>query len=203
MSLTPYQVLLRELPLKRELDISPVFVAESLRGLAVRDALGAPPDDPAVGSGTLSLDLYSEGQHVFATGRITGEVTVACSRCLEPMKITFDEALRVTFLPQAEMPKPDEVPAGKAAKDAKDEEDDGLAITEDDLDLFGYDGEVIDLEPLVREQFVLAVPYAPLCSEDCKGLCSQCGSNKNLAPCGCEAPGDPRLAGLKALKFPS
>lgn len=196
MSLTPYQVLLRELPLKRELVVSPVFVAETLRGLAMRDALGAPPDDPAVGSGTLSLDLYGEGQHVFATGRITGQVTVACSRCLEPMTISFDEALRVTFLPQAELPKPDEVAA-------KDEEAEGLAITEDDLDLFGHDGEVIDLEPLVREQFLLAVPYAPLCSEDCKGLCSQCGSNKNLAPCSCEAPGDPRLAGLKALKFPS
>jgi uncharacterized protein len=196
LSLTPYQVLLRELPLKRELDISPVFVAETLRGLAMREALGAPPDDPAVGSGSLSLELYGEGQHVFATGRISGNVTVACSRCVEPMALSFNEPLRVTFLPQAEMPKPDEVPV-------KDDEDDGLAITEDDLDLFGYDGEVIDLEPLVREQFLLAVPYAPLCLEDCKGLCSQCGSNRNLSPCGCEAPGDPRLAGLKALKFPS
>ncbi len=160
----------------------------------MRDALGAPADDPSVGSGSLSLDLYSEGEHVFANGQISGHVTVACSRCLDAMKLSFDEPVRITFLPQAEMPAPDEEPA---------DDEDGMAITEDDIDLFGYDGEVVNLEPLVREQFVLAVPYAPLCKEDCLGLCAQCGTNRNLAACTCEAPGDPRLAGLKALKFPS
>lgn len=197
MSLTPYQVLLRDLPVKREIEISPAFVAEATRGLAMREALGAPPDDPSVGSGSLVLDLYAEGAHVFANGRITGHVVVACSRCIEPVKLAFDEPLRVTFLPQAELPSPGEPAA------AVDEEDEGVAITEDDLDLFGYDGEVIDLEPLVREQFVLAVPFSPLCSEGCLGLCAQCGTNRNLSACTCEAPGDPRLAGLKALKFPS
>lgn len=169
----------------------------------MREALGAPADDPTVGSGKLVLDLYAEGQHVFAAGRITGDVTVACGRCIEPVKIAFDETLRVTFLPQAEMPAPDEEPASRRKHDKDDEEDEGVAITEDDLDLFGYDGEVIDLEPLVREQFVLAVPYTPLCSEGCLGLCAQCGTNRNLSKCTCEGPGDPRLAGLKALKFPS
>ncbi len=190
--------------MKREIDVTSSFVGEALRGLAMREALGAPADDPTVGSGHLALDLYAEGQHVFASGRIAGHVTVACSRCLEPMKIAFDEALRVTFLPQAEMPTPAEEAASQNKRQAADDdEDEGVAITEDDLDLFGYDGEVIDLEPLVREQFILAVPYSPLCSEDCRGLCPQCGSNRNLTSCACEAPGDPRLAGLKALKFPS
>ncbi len=165
----------------------------------MRDALDAPADDPNVGSGKLVLDLYAEGQHVFASGRISGFVTVACGRCIEPVKLSFDEPLRVTFLPQAEMPAPDEEPSSQGDGD----DDDGVAITEDDLDLFGYDGEVIDLEPLVREQFVLAVPFTPLCSEGCLGLCAQCGSNRNQSKCACEAPGDPRLAGLKALKFPS
>jgi uncharacterized protein len=194
LSQTPYQVLVRDLPLKRELDVSPSFVAEATRGLAMRDALGPSAEDPGAGAGHLALDLYAEGAHVFASGRMSGHVHVACSRCLEPMKLAFDEALRVTFLPMAELPRQDEPAA---------EEEEGVAITEDDLDLFGYDGETVDLEPLVREQFVLAVPYAPLCSEDCRGLCPQCGINRNQGTCECEAPGDPRLAGLKALKFPS
>lgn len=198
MSLTPYQVLLRDLPTKREINISTSFVAEATRGLAMREALGAPADDPNAGTGALSLDLYAEGAHVFASGRVAGHVVVACSRCIEPVKLAFDEQLRVTFLPQAELPAPDE----EAAPAASDE-DEGVAITEDDLDLFGYDGEVIDLEPLVREQFVLAVPFSPLCSEDCRGLCPQCGTNRNQSSCACEGVGDPRLAGLKALKFPS
>lgn len=161
----------------------------------MREALGPLAEDPSAGAGHLALDLYSEGAHVFANGRMSGHVTVACSRCVEPVKLAFDEALRVTFLPMAELPSQDEPAAG--------EDEDGVAITEDDLDLFGYDGETVDLEPLVREQFVLAVPFSPLCSEDCRGLCPQCGINRNQGTCECESPGDPRLAGLKALKFPS
>jgi uncharacterized protein len=195
LSQTLFQVLVRDLPLKREIDVSPSFVAEATRGLAMREALGAPAEDPGAGAGHLALDLYAEGAHVFANGRLAGHVTVACSRCLDPMKLAFDEPVRVTFLPMAELPSQDEPAAA--------DDEDGLAITEDDLDLFGYDGETVDLEPLVREQFVLAVPYSPLCSEGCKGLCPQCGSNRNQVSCTCEGPGDPRLAGLKALKFPS
>ena len=49
--------------------------------------------------------------------------------------------------------------------------EDGAEVATEDLDLFPFDGDKIDLEPLFREQFVLAIPYAPLCREDCKGLC--------------------------------
>ena len=66
-----------------------------------------------------------------------------------------------------------------------------------------FSGERIDLEPLFREQFVLAIPYAPLCSETCKGLCPQCGIDRNTDSCACEPPIDPRLAALKGLKIPS
>ena len=58
-------------------------------------------------------------------------------------------------------------------------------------------------EPLLREQFVLAVPYAPLCSETCKGLCPQCGIDLNSHTCACQKPIDPRLAALKGLKLPT
>ena len=55
---------------------------------------------------------------------------------------------------------------------------------------------------MLREQFVLAVPFAPLCREDCKGLCPQCGIDLNTGTCACEKPVDPRLAALKGLKIP-
>jgi uncharacterized protein len=192
---TPFQVLVRDLPVRREIDVPASYVAEATRGLAMREALGAPADDPAAGKGHLTVDLYAEGHSVFANGRMTGEVRVACSRCVEPVRLTFDEPVRVTFLPSAEL--------GADAPAVDEEDEDGVAVAEDDLDLFGYDGETVDLEPLVREQFVLAVPFAPLCAETCAGLCPQCGSNRNETRCGCEGVGDPRLAGLKALKFPS
>ncbi len=195
LSSSPYQILVRDLPLSREIDVPATFVAEAVRGLPMREALGASASEGSAGSGHLSVQLYTEGAHVFANGHIRGAVTVACSRCIEPVRVEFDEPIRVTYLPSAELRQDDEPEAAQ--------EEDGVAVTEDDLDLFAYDGEAIDLEPLVREHFVLAVPYAPLCSEECRGLCPQCGINRNQGSCACEAPGDPRLAALKALKFPS
>ncbi|MCA9680433.1 MAG: DUF177 domain-containing protein, partial [Myxococcales bacterium] len=86
---------------------------------------------------------------------------------------------------------------------AADDEDAGLELAAEDLDVFAYDGESVDLEPIVREQLVLAVPYAPLCKEDCRGLCPQCGIDRNVETCTCQPPGDPRFAALGALKLQS
>jgi uncharacterized protein len=208
----PFQVPVRELPVHRTFEVSPALVGEWLKGMPMRDALGAPDGDPEAGHGTAELDLYADGAHAFAAGTFRGELTVACSRCVDPVKLVIDEQLRVTFMPRHEMPSDDEddAPAGKAGKpgsgkpgSGKDDEDDGTEVVEEDLDVFPFDGERIDLEPLFREQFVLAIPYAPLCAEDCKGLCPQCGIDRNTASCTCEPPIDPRLAALKGLKIPS
>jgi uncharacterized protein len=192
--LPPYAVLVRELPTHRTFEVSPEQVSEWVRGLPMRDALHAPEVDPDAGSGVADLDLYADGTHAFATGTFKGHVTVACSRCVEPVKLQIDEKLLVTFLPASEIPEEDATaPAGE----------DGAEVDTGDLDVFPFDGEKIDLEPLFREQFVLAIPFAPLCREDCKGLCPQCGIDRNTSTCTCEKPIDPRLAALKGLKLPS
>ncbi|MBA3818724.1 MAG: DUF177 domain-containing protein [Deltaproteobacteria bacterium] len=192
--LGPYQVPVRELPTPRTFEVSPELVSDWLRGLPMRDALGAPEVDPEAGQGTADLELYVDGAHAFANGTFKGHLVVACSRCVEPVKLVLDEQLRVTFMPIAEMPADDA---------ADDDDDEGAEVGAEDLDVFAFDGEVVDLEPLFREQFVLAIPYAPLCREDCKGLCPQCGIDRNSGTCSCEAPIDPRLAVLKGLKLPS
>jgi uncharacterized protein len=188
---SPYRVLVRELPTHRRFEVPPERVGEWLKGHPLREALGAPDPDPRAGDGVAELDLYAEGPHAFASGTFKGHVTIACSRCVSEVQLEIDERLRVTFLPPAEMPKDD------------DESEEGAEVTEGDLDVFAFDGETIDLEPLFREQFVLAVPFAPVCREDCKGLCPQCGIDLNSGTCSCEQPIDPRLAALKGLKLPS
>jgi len=189
----PYIVPVRDLPVHRRFEVPSQLVGEWLKGLPMRDALNAPDPDPNAGEGAAELDLYADGTHCFAQGTFKGYLTVACSRCVEPVRLNLDEKLLVTFMPASEMPSEDDEPAAE----------EGAEVTEGDLDVFPFDGEKLDLEPLFREQFVLAIPFAPLCREDCKGLCPQCGTDLNSGTCSCEKPIDPRLAALKGLKLPS
>jgi len=69
-----------------------------------------------------------------------------------------------------------------------------------DEDLYPITDDTLDLAPLVRDALVLELPMAPLCREDCAGLCPQCGANRNEGACGCVAPGDPRWANLDVLR---
>ena len=60
-----------------------------------------------------------------------------------------------------------------------------------------------ELYPIVDETIdlvVLELPMAPLCREDCAGLCVHCGANRNEGDCGCVAPRDPRWANLDVLR---
>jgi uncharacterized protein len=187
---SPYTVLVRDLPAKRTFTVAPKQVAEWMRGLPMRDALDAPDHDGD--GGRAELELYAEGAHAFAVGTFAGQVTVACSRCIAPVALAIEERVHVTFM------RPDEI-----GGDADEGGDEGVEVGEEDIDVFPFDGERIDLEPMLREQFVLAVPYAPLCAETCKGLCPQCGIDLNTGTCACEKPGDPRLAKLLGLKLPT
>ncbi|HEV7734974.1 MAG TPA: DUF177 domain-containing protein, partial [Candidatus Binatia bacterium] len=70
----------------------------------------------------------------------------------------------------------------------------------DDLGICYYDGDEIDVSAIVHEQTILALPTRPLCAEECRGLCPQCGTNLNADPCGCSVTAtDPRLAVLRTL----
>lgn len=198
----PYVVRVLELPVKRTFEVPGTTVDDWLRGMPMRDALGAPNPDPDAGHGKAEVDLYADGTHVFLAGTFVGHLTVACGRCVGPVRLDLAETLRVTFMPAHELPAEEDDDGKdkkKAKKGAAEAEDEGPEVAADDLDVFPFDGERVDLEPLLREQFVLAVPYAPLCREDCKGLCPQCGIDRNTGTCSCQKPIDPRFAGLAAL----
>ena len=70
-----------------------------------------------------------------------------------------------------------------------------------DGETYPLKGDRIDLEPLARDSLLLELPLAPLCRDDCAGLCPTCGADRNTGPCGCEEEAvDPRWAALDALK---
>jgi uncharacterized protein len=68
-------------------------------------------------------------------------------------------------------------------------------------DAFPFDGEQLDLEPMVRELVSMELPLMPLCRDDCAGLCSICGVDRNEQQCSCAIDErDPRWAALDALR---
>ena len=132
----------------------------------------------------LTVDVQKLGGDAFGvTGRVKARLEVACSRCLEPFEVSVDAEFDLRYVPQVEN-------TGEAEQE----------IGEDDLATAYYREGMLDLIELMREQFVLALPMKPLCSDDCQGLCPECGTNLNRGQCGC-APRweDPRLAALKSL----
>jgi uncharacterized protein len=185
------------MPCHRRVELGPAFVGQAVAALPMRAILERPADDPEAGRAAAELDFYVEGENVFARGTLTGHVDVACSRCVGLVKLPIDEPLLVTFMPASRMPDPDAAESeGADAEEAATLDPDG-----DDVNLFPYTGEEIDLEPLLREQLILSVPFAPLCSESCRGLCPVCGIDRNTGTCTCEAtPVDLRWSTLKNLK---
>lgn len=74
-------------------------------------------------------------------------------------------------------------------------------VKEGDEDAYLIVNDFIDLEPMVHDAILLELPLAPLCREDCQGLCLYCGGDRNEVLCNCQAPVDARWATLEGLKF--
>lgn len=127
-------------------------------------------------------EYYRAGLDVFFRGDLHGQVIGTCARCLEEYSFDLDHPFMFVLTPR--------VAAGTEPK----------APSGDDLAFSYYEGDEIDVTPLVYEQTILALPTRPLCAENCRGLCPRCGANLNAGPCGCPAaPSDSRLAGIHTL----
>lgn len=128
-----------------------------------------------------------KGEQVRLRGTIRAEVELLCDRCLAPERAPLAVEFDTSFIPQ-------EVEAGKQ---------ENVELLPEDLGLSAYEGDAIDLDELVREQLLLALPSRHLCREDCKGLCQKCAANLNAGHCTCEQGEiDPRWAALADLKKP-
>jgi uncharacterized protein len=124
----------------------------------------------------LRLEAVMEG--VLVTGTADADLEGECSRCLEPIEDSIHVDLQELFVyddPNDRSNRPDEL----------------------DDDVSRLVGDLIDLEPLLRDAVVLALPFQPLCRDDCPGLCVECGARLADDPeHGHDAPIDPRWAAL-------
>jgi len=130
--------------------------------------------------------LSKVGREILFKGSLSTEMEMVCSRCLEPLNYQVRSKVLSRYVPGEE--------AGSQDKDVE--------LHASDIEVEYYSDGRIDLTQAVYDQMMLSLPLTRLCREDCLGICSQCGVNRNKKKCMCsdEDSIDPRLAVLKTLK---
>ena len=156
------------------------------------DELGLADTDATLrGPVSISLDLAHADEMIAVTGVLEGTVVRQCVRCLKE----YDDALAFsvhaafaregkeskvgTRQPKVSEPRKGRPGSPKTETDV-DQEDEGD-------DRYFYQGDHIELAPMLREHIILAAPMQPLCRENCAGLCARCGKDLNEGPCQCPA----------------
>jgi len=128
------------------------------------------------------LKLERTGNRILVRGSISTGYLLTCSLCLEEFNIRMSEEVFSVFTPF-----PEEYIDGE--------------IAAEDLNEEYYEGEEIDLWPLIREYLFLGMPIKPACRDNCKGLCPICGQNLNKKRCDCSSQvGHPGFSKLKQLR---
>jgi uncharacterized metal-binding protein YceD (DUF177 family) len=137
---------------------------------------------PEGGEVSLHLRLESVMEGVLVSGEVDVPLVGSCARCLEPIEDTLELDVQELFAYSG------------STTEATSEEDEVRRV----------DGDFLDLEPMVRDAVVLALPLAPVCSDDCSGLCADCGERLDDLPADhTHEVVDPRWAGLAGRFAPS
>jgi len=142
------------------------------------EVIGVPAGAPV----HLDLRLESVMEGVLVSGAVTAPLVGSCARCLDPIEDTLELDVQELF-----------AYSGSTTEETSDEDEVRLV-----------EGERIDLEPMVRDAVVLSLPLAPVCDEDCAGLCAECGQRwDDLPDDHSHEQLDPRWAGLAAKLTPT
>ncbi|MBQ7585897.1 MAG: DUF177 domain-containing protein [Desulfovibrionaceae bacterium] len=136
---------------------------------------------------SLKLTLLPLEGGILVKGKLQGQVFLHCNRCAEE----YSENLNWTF--ERFETYPDKL------------EDDAFEIGDETrIILDAKQNYLLDLQSILGEEFVLAIPMNPLCFKECKGLCPHCGANLNNSSCTCQKETlDPRLQVFRNLKIKS
>jgi len=156
-------------------DFAHVYQPDELNPVDERVSLIA----PAAVNGKIRLS----GNEVFVNGHVETRALVECDRCLKPVELPVNADFTLEYI-----------------SDSDYESSEVAELTEDEMSVSVFDGSAIDVDEIVKEQILLAVPTRMLCREDCKGICPECGADRNTGECNCVKNDiDPRWAALKNL----
>jgi uncharacterized protein len=115
------------------------------------------------------LRLSKSGDNVWVQGPVQARLSLTCDRCLEAFAFSIESEMDIELLPKADALETPEV-----------------ELQTDEMNLYYFEGDEIDLDPYVFEEVMLNLPIKALCSESCKGMCPSCGHNLNIEHCHCE-----------------
>jgi uncharacterized protein len=152
------------------------------KDFGIQGVIGVPEGAPI----ELGLRLESVMEGVLVTGTARAQAKGECVRCLEPLELELEADFQEMFS------YPDADDRGRVKTEPVDDAE------EDEDRLFIEDG-LFDLEPVLRDAVVLALPMQPVCQDDCPGLCSQCGARLADAPDHHHDAVDIRWAALQGL----
>jgi uncharacterized protein len=136
--------------------------------------------------GEVKVTRLNDG--VLVQGDVEANVQLQCSRCLDDISLPVDARLEEQFKPVVD------VETGRPITRPEDDEDDAAFMIDAN--------HLMDLTEPVRQALLVAIPMRPLCREDCKGLCVECGANLNYIDCGHrQESADSRWDALQALNI--
>lgn len=126
-----------------------------------------------------------EYDHVRASGSVQTAVRLSCSRYLGEYELPIDSEFTIFY-----------------TEGGGDEPEEEVELSDMALISATYQGEEIDVDLEIAEQVMLEVPFKPLCSEACRGLCPECGQDLNAGECGCDRGGiNMKMVALKKIKI--
>lgn len=153
--------------------------AEFVGSLSVQDLKGLHENIDFVSPVEYSLRVQRSGKAIRVMGHVHGEVELTCARCLESFRYSLESDVNVELVSKGLAPTVPE-----------------LELSREELDVFYYEKDEIDVGDIVGEEVILNLPMRALCKEDCLGLCEICGGNRNKGECTCERRTDTRLGEL-------
>jgi len=139
-------------------------------GLTDCEVAENPSFEKIVGPVDIRATILRNGQRYMVRGEISYRARLDCALCGGEFESDFREPLSAEFL-------------SCGASNVDQDEADG-----DELERIRLQVDSIDLTPMVRDAIHLAVPIAPVCRPECRGVCPSCGADLNLGPCSCAEP---------------
>lgn len=150
---------------------------------------------------------------VHVRGSFVATLNVPCKRCLKDQKLELPVEFSLRMIEEShresvkDEPEVEGAPKRHVKRRSKKDDDEQAELAAsfelDEIDAEPFNGKSIDMNPIVREQLLLALPVTVLCKEECKGLCTVCGNDLNESDCGHGnvKEVDVRLAKLKDIKL--